>query len=575
MESLNQRHSKRLITLELGSPDFRSNLGTAPGPVELSSEGELGLWRDVFVRQGVPWYRFFQSVLLHAGAISLVWMVSLAWIRQQNVLAHPVFDRASLVTYSPEEYLPPLDTGVSDSPPAQKGDPEYAKQPILSVPREADNRTQTIVTPPDLRLDRDVPLPNIIAMGSPVPAVPLEATRAPMVRMAALETPVVAPAPELDASGNRALRNGFTSEVIAPPPEIAPHHSRGIAGPDSAVVEPPPELPRSAKGQIGAINIGPSEVVAPSPQLPVGAQHPRAARGTGGLMGGGVEPVGPPPSVNGVSATRTAGRLIALGIHPITPTGPVVAPQGNRRGTFAATPKGKPGASGTPDLAGPAGAVKGSGGGADGGNGGSNRRSDRSLPGGLHVGAADSSSVAQIATDGGKGASRNGAGDERMMASVTAPRVSGNPHAASPVSEDKVTEVDRQVFRGKRFYSMTLNMPNLNSATGSWVIRFAELKASQQGGELIRPEPTQKSDPGYPSELREANAQGVVTLYAVIHSDGSVGDIRVLSSPDDRLDPFAASALARWKFLPATKDGKPVALEAVVMIPFRVRKSSF
>jgi outer membrane biosynthesis protein TonB len=39
------------------------------------------------------------------------------------------------------------------------------------------------------------------------------------------------------------------------------------------------------------------------------------------------------------------------------------------------------------------------------------------------------------------------------------------------------------------------------------------------------------------------------------------------------LDPYAVKALARWKFLPAERAGKPVALEAVVKIPFRVRRN--
>jgi len=64
---------------------------------------------------------------------------------------------------------------------------------------------------------------------------------------------------------------------------------------------------------------------------------------------------------------------------------------------------------------------------------------------------------------------------------------------------------------------------------------------------------------------------GTVTLYAVIHADGKVGAIRVLNSPDERLDSYAAKALARWKFVPAERAGKPVALEAVVEIPFRAR----
>jgi TonB family protein len=69
------------------------------------------------------------------------------------------------------------------------------------------------------------------------------------------------------------------------------------------------------------------------------------------------------------------------------------------------------------------------------------------------------------------------------------------------------------------------------------------------------------------------NVHGKVTLYAVIHSDGRIGDIRVLNGPDDRLNAYAADALARWKFLPAERGGKPIAIEAVVVIPFRVRST--
>jgi len=46
---------------------------------------------------------------------------------------------------------------------------------------------------------------------------------------------------------------------------------------------------------------------------------------------------------------------------------------------------------------------------------------------------------------------------------------------------------------------------------------------------------------------------------------------------DDRLDEYARMALSRWRFRPATRNGNPVALQAVVMIPFRpmLRKSGF
>ena len=94
-------------------------------------------------------------------------------------------------------------------------------------------------------------------------------------------------------------------------------------------------------------------------------------------------------------------------------------------------------------------------------------------------------------------------------------------------------------------------------------------------GELLAPVPTRAVDPAYPVELMRQNVEGTVTLYAVIHSDGSVGDVRVMQSVDDRLDHYASIALSRWQFRPATRNGTPVALEAIVMIPFRSARHGF
>lgn len=259
--------------------------------------------------------------------------------------------------------------------------------------------------------------------------------------------------------------------------------------------------------------------------------------------------------------------MIALGVHPIVPTGPVAVPAGNRRGTFAAGPQGKAGASGTPDLAGSKSAS----------SSGSKGHGSGSLPAGLHVGAG-SGATGPIERNGrSPNGNGNGDGDARELASLssanTAPPANSTPRTASAVSDDKITDLDRQVFGDRRPYAMTLNMPNLNSSTGSWVIRFAELQPERKQGALLAPVPTEESDPGYPLELIRTNVHGMVTLYAIIHSDGRVGDIRVLNSPDDRLDSYAARALARWKFQPAEKGGKPVAIEAVVVIPFRVRRT--
>ena len=66
--------------------------------------------------------------------------------------------------------------------------------------------------------------------------------------------------------------------------------------------------------------------------------------------------------------------------------------------------------------------------------------------------------------------------------------------------------------------------------------------------------------------------EGTVTLYAVIHIDGTVGEIRVLNSLDSRLDDNAVRALSHWRFRPGTKNGEPVDIEAVVLVPFRLQR---
>ena len=61
-------------------------------------------------------------------------------------------------------------------------------------------------------------------------------------------------------------------------------------------------------------------------------------------------------------------------------------------------------------------------------------------------------------------------------------------------------------------------------------------------------------------------------LYAVIHADGTVGNVRVLRGVDDRLDKFATEAVAKWQFQPATKNGAPVDVEATFQIPFKPQR---
>jgi TonB family protein len=132
-----------------------------------------------------------------------------------------------------------------------------------------------------------------------------------------------------------------------------------------------------------------------------------------------------------------------------------------------------------------------------------------------------------------------------------------------------------QIFLRKRVYTLNVNMPNLNSATGSWILNFAELHRDQSGPrvastDLAGPVPVKKVDPKYPPTLVSERVEGEVVLYAVIRKDGSVGEIQLVRGVDDQLDTNAKEALEQWRFRPGAKAGEPVELEAIVHIPFRI-----
>ena len=108
-------------------------------------------------------------------------------------------------------------------------------------------------------------------------------------------------------------------------------------------------------------------------------------------------------------------------------------------------------------------------------------------------------------------------------------------------------------------------------------MRFAEMNPipGSAGDGVSAPEPLRKVDPAYPAALMRDRVEGIVILYAVIHSDGSVGEVRVLQGVDDTLDENARDAVQKWRWRPGTKNGAPVDLEAVIKIPFRAPRKVF
>jgi TonB family protein len=278
------------------------------------------------------------------------------------------------------------------------------------------------------------------------------------------------------------------------------------------------------------------------------------------------------PNVAGLGNGKQAvGQVIALGLDPAAVNGPINIPQGSRQGQFSATPEGNPNAPGTPDIKG--GGSNGLGGSGRGSNGGGS--GSAAGPPGISVGPGPSPSASGVVAQGDP-ANSNAPKQPTMMASLEPSRVADLARIVRESSSiNAPAKIEDRVFAGKRYYSMTMNMPNLTSAGGSWIIRFAELNESSSKGDVSAPQPTLKVDPAYPAELMRDRVEGTVTLYAVIHKDGTVGEVKVLRGVEQRLDENARVALSRWKFRPATKNGSAVDLEAVVQIPFAARKMPF
>jgi len=547
-------------------------------PLELRS-APAAFWHDVFVKREFPWYAFFESGACHFLVLILLVGTTRFLALPPRIAPGPVFDRSHVVYYARTEYLPAIDTRTSPANRPRKADPELARQPIISVPREADNRSQTIVTPPSVKLKTDVSLPNIVAWSDvrqkprlAIPDVPVTPA-AEITRINPRMTNAVVPPPPEATQPSRRTALTLPAQVVAPPSDIRVSRSFAAFGaPQPSVIAPPASAESSPTRTLGDLNIGRAAVINPAPQLAVSEQRAIPGGRSSALTAAPI--IVPPPAAlsaesSSASPRGSPGRVVALNLHPaLAAPDP---PPGNRRGAFAATPEGHSGASGAPGSA---------SGGPTGSEAGGNSKQTSDLPSGLYVGSAPGFSPVA-----GDPATRTTSPvNPNLTASVRPPRVTGAPrmvvpHTMQPEDPAKLSPAERAVFGNRKFYSLTLNLPNLNSAGGSWIVRFAELKRDADGrrdnaaatpaADLTQPNATRKVDPGYPTQLMRQNVAGTVILYAIIHADGTVGDVRVLRGVNDRLDRLASEALLQWRFEPATRNGAPVDIEATFQVPFK------
>ncbi len=90
------------------------------------------------------------------------------------------------------------------------------------------------------------------------------------------------------------------------------------------------------------------------------------------------------------------------------------------------------------------------------------------------------------------------------------------------------------------------------------------------GGGVSAPKAVYAPDPEYSEEARKAKYQGTCVLWLIVGPDGHPRDIKVARTLGLGLDEKAIEAVKTWKFEPAMKDGKPVAVQINVEVSFRL-----
>jgi TonB family protein len=506
----------------------------APDSADVSGGPEL---RVHWIRGRTPGKPFLASCLWHVAAVLILILPIWGFLPEPDRNLAPVQIE---LTYIPPKELPRINLPAHiPKPPSPKAatqdsatrsehrgaDTFDPQQTILSIPVRVTHPRQTLIQPdaPPTPPKVDPQLPNIVQWTAPAP-----------------------PRPQFQIS----------------PTASAPQVQRRVVR-DVAV----PEVPNSEKNPAD-LNIAASPAVNPQPQMPLSPSSAATAQRHAMQKNTSAAPE-VVPSV----AVEDPGlhRLIALSATPGPPAPQVSVPQGNLAARISISPEGgKPGGANTiengsaGDRTGP-GESMGASGAAPGG-------ASNSLPAAISISGGNSRPKG-----GGLGGSGNSSGKLNLnprapMDAATTPTHRG-PSVVGIIDPNLSPD---KILSGKEVYTMDVNMPNLTSAAGSWVLQFAELDESEgpaltRSGKLAAPVALEKTDPKYPQDAIKQNIEGEVVLYAIIRKDGSVDSIQVVQRLDPELDKNAIEALGKWKFRPGSRDGAPVDLEAVVHIPFRYR----
>ncbi len=117
-----------------------------------------------------------------------------------------------------------------------------------------------------------------------------------------------------------------------------------------------------------------------------------------------------------------------------------------------------------------------------------------------------------------------------------------------------------------------MNIPSLfRIVAAGAALHLAGLAHAQESKFDEPPMPTKTVAPVYPMALKSEGAAGMVTMSITVDEQGNVQNATVKKSSRQEFEQPAIDAVSKWKFEPAKKDGKPVAVQVVVPVKFSMK----
>jgi hypothetical protein len=516
------------------------------------------------------------SVVLHICLILLL-PVLLSYTAAQEIAANASTEEPQRVIYyqipkhDPFERLPRITpAGEGGQPGAgeiqallQKiGSTTSARKiVIVSKPVRPDNKRQTIyqpATPPDLHIDMDLKLPNIVGG----PAVPVAK---PKVHV----DPNSSRPRELQRTATKAIAPTISALNAAMPTNLAP---ATVPKPHLAVPlnESRPKQAQVVIGQANAPSLSETNVATATnlgdtyrAGQPAAPEAPAADSDVSGS--------GKASKNNEIQTAGDGSGVVVIGVDPAEAATLANLPPGNRWGDFTIAPGGgQPGAVNGSETGTPNAGSHSSGGAGD--------RVPGVGPGFAGGGGGNSGTSGSLSISGETGAAGQNALDATIFREMVYPIPSTmvfrkNPLvvSAGPMGGGGL-EVYGALHCGK-IYTVFLPMPGR-----AWTLQFCQSGATskpvaqsrsavvhmEQG--IVQPDVTTRFDfKRLPVPFEKKNKP--IVLKGVIKDDGTVADIKVFQGIVPGMDEAARVAFSRWKFKPAIRDGKNIAVDILVGIP--------